>query len=315
MIPVQDVIRKAIELTEPEILKEPDRLIDLMEDLQPEDKESRTWIHRIYSDSLGNLLYQAYLTKADSQDQIWQSVRNYLDRKLSLKEEARDQAARIFISAFTGEKEPVLPPFQGKSSPRGRTAGEPSARATLEAARRAEAENIIQAVKLYNSIHDGSSYEVEARKRLGKIYEIYPEMAFRNYLRAAELEDIQACYKVGCMYENGEGTGKDYIKAADFYSMAGEKGGHMDALHRLADLYYNGNGVRKDYQKAFELYMRSAGKGNAESMRSLGRMYENGLSVSQDYHKAGEWYAKAADHGLKDALIDLHHIRTGRNQE
>src|SRR5262249_28758259 len=81
--------------------------------------------------------------------------------------------------------------------------------------------------------------------------------------------------------------------------------GDASAMYRLGLLYEMGQGVAQDYDKAREWFEKAAAKGDGEAMYSLGRFYETGKGVARDYVKAREWYEKAADKGDQRAKTNL----------
>jgi len=87
---------------------------------------------------------------------------------------------------------------------------------------------------------------------------------FETVKQAAEQGDVQAQFKLGLMYDEGQGVAQDYVEAV------------------------------KWYQKA-------AGQGDADAQFKFGVCYERGKGVTQDYAKAVEWYTKAAEQGHEDA--------------
>src|SRR5690349_14435704 len=69
------------------------------------------------------------------------------------------------------------------------------------------------------------------------------------------------------------------------------------ATYVLGVRYAEGNGVSQDYLKAAELYRKAADRGYAPAQYSLAYLYENGLGVTQDLAEALSWYRKAAEQG------------------
>jgi len=56
---------------------------------------------------------------------------------------------------------------------------------------------------------------------------------------------------IGYLYFRGEGIGRDYKQAVQYYKMAIEQGS-ADARVRLAEMYRDGIGVVKDNQQALK---------------------------------------------------------------
>ncbi|MDY5520204.1 tetratricopeptide repeat protein [Campylobacter lanienae] len=74
-------------------------------------------------------------------------------------------------------------------------------------------------------------------------------------------------------------------------------GGDMDACFYLGKLYDNGEGVTQNYQKAAELWKKACDGGNPSACGALGTLYEGGKGLRQDYAIAKEYFGKACDLG------------------
>ncbi|MBQ7544836.1 MAG: SEL1-like repeat protein [Synergistaceae bacterium] len=123
---------------------------------------------------------------------------------------------------------------------------------------------------------------------------------FFAVLDKAQHGDVNAQFEVGRMYAEGDGTEKNYTKAAEWYQKAAMRK-HDMAQNNLGDLYRFGNGVRQDFDKAREWYEKAASRNNQYALYNLGTMYEAGEGVRQDFAKAQEYYEKAASRGHEDA--------------
>lgn len=126
----------------------------------------------------------------------------------------------------------------------------------------------------------------------GKVMELYKKAADRGNRAGAG--------RIGCMYINGWGTGKNYEEAAKWLLLADENGDKEQA-EWLAYFYMNGIGVAKDYEKALPLLQIGAEKQEPWSLCKLGYLYENGYAVRQDPEEALKWYEAAQKAGSKDA--------------
>jgi TPR repeat protein len=76
------------------------------------------------------------------------------------------------------------------------------------------------------------------------------------------------------------------VKAAEGYAKYQFKLGHM---------YDNGNGVEKNYKEAVKWYRLAAEQGNSNAQTNLGVMYEFGNGVEKNYKEAVKWYRLAAE--------------------
>lgn len=114
------------------------------------------------------------------------------------------------------------------------------------------------------------------------------------YRKAAEQGNAEAQWRLGWIYEDGEGVPQDYAEAAVWYRKAAEQG-NAEAQWRLGTVYDRGEGVPQDYSQAAVWYRKAAEKGNAGAQLSLGLLFEDGHGVPQDYAQAAIWLHKAAE--------------------
>lgn len=122
--------------------------------------------------------------------------------------------------------------------------------------------------------------------------------AFYWFERAARQGSVSAQYALGDMFERGLGIRRDYVRAAEWFRMAGGLGHHVEAQYAMGDLYFFGRGVAHNYDDALRWYQRAARQGQPAAQYVLGAMYERGWGVKRDAIKAYVWYKRAA----KDVL-------------
>jgi tetratricopeptide (TPR) repeat protein len=127
--------------------------------------------------------------------------------------------------------------------------------------------------------------------------EIYRECANRG--------DAIAAYKLGEMYEQGQGVKKDDNIALSWYNKAARLG-DADMQYRAGVKYYDAG----DYKQAVELFFDAAKGGQRDAQINLGKMHEQGRGVKKDVATAFKWYYEAAKRGDKDA-----HYALGRMYE
>ena len=125
--------------------------------------------------------------------------------------------------------------------------------------------------------------------------------AILAYLKRAEQGDADAQYKLGEMYEEGNGVPKNGEKAAEWYGNAADQG-HALAQAALGALYLQGIAVPKDEAKGFEWVQKSAVQGYGIAQFALGLAYANGRGVPQNFILAYSWFNLAAESGNMDAL-------------
>jgi len=135
--------------------------------------------------------------------------------------------------------------------------------------------------------------------------------AFEWFQKAAEQGHATAQYKLGAMYDNGEGVTIDFIEAEKWYKKAACQGVSV-AQSRLGSLYYYGRGVQINRAEAKRLCLQvreriviDAQKGNVDCQLSLGWMYSEGCGMRRNYSKSMAWYQKAANQGCAVAQNNL----------
>lgn len=113
----------------------------------------------------------------------------------------------------------------------------------------------------------------------------------------AKKGSAEALYKIGRMFEAGQGSLKaDMKKALTCYEKAAAKN-NAAAMNHLAGMYMTGQGVEADIDKALELYKKSAELGNSDAMCNMGMLEEKGLINGANLAKAEDWYHRAAEAG------------------
>jgi localization factor PodJL len=77
------------------------------------------------------------------------------------------------------------------------------------------------------------------------------------------------------------------------------------AQYRLGILYETGQGVPADRQAAQAWYTLSAHLGNVQAMHNLGVMLSQGIAGAPDFVGAIAWFSSAAEHGVRDSQYNL----------
>ena len=124
--------------------------------------------------------------------------------------------------------------------------------------------------------------------------EYFFKMLYENLKNQVDKGDANAQFKLGYMYDKGQGIKQDYQKAFELYTKSAKQGNDK-AQFNLGTLYRLGHGVERDVKKTVKWYTKSAKQGNPDAQNELGFLYEAGKSVKQDYKKALKWYTKAAE--------------------
>ena len=126
---------------------------------------------------------------------------------------------------------------------------------------------------------------------------------------AAAKEDPEAIYRLGLMYENGEGVAQDYGTSFNYFKTAADKG-HEDAWINLGIDYLIGRGTARDYSQA-DYWLEKAAKAEKSAAQAiLGDLYCNGWGVPTDYTTAAYWYEKAVQGGSLEAKEKLAQLRS-----
>ena len=119
-----------------------------------------------------------------------------------------------------------------------------------------------------------------------------------------EKGNVEAMYKLGNLYYEGEGVNQNYEEAVKYFRMAANKG-DADALDMLGDCYKNGEGVPQNYEEAVKYYKLAAEKKNKYSLNSLGLCYLNGTGVSKNYEEAKKYFKLAGENGNSSGYNNL----------
>lgn len=156
------------------------------------------------------------------------------------------------------------------------------------------------------------------------------------------MNDVNALYNLGIIYENGFGIEKDYAKSLEYYLKVKQFGilwnikndleridkliklpqeickleklandGDSKAANKLGLTYKNGiklelqYTISPDYTKAREYFERAVELNNTAALVNLGELYENGLSVNKDYYTARCYYERAVELNNSQAFTRL----------
>ena len=128
--------------------------------------------------------------------------------------------------------------------------------------------------------------------------------AMKEYRPLAERGNAEAQYRVGRMYEFGQGVPQDKAKGIAWVRKAAEQN-HADAQQELGVVYATGDGVKQDDVQAVEWFRKAATQGDATAQYNLGLLYAKGQGVQKDYAEAITWWRKAAAQGNADAQFKL----------
>lgn len=152
-----------------------------------------------------------------------------------------------------------------------------------------------------------------------EVWELYNQatggdaQALKALEQAAAQGNVNAQFRLGAMYENGEGVPRDYARARRWYEKAAAQGNGWAQIC-LGVLYAEGHGVRQDYAQARAWFEKAAAQGEGdlpgdwaapEAQYHLGMLDAGGLGGAQDYAQARQRYEFAAISGDPDAQYRL----------
>ncbi|TXT24626.1 MAG: Sel1 domain-containing protein repeat-containing protein [Gallionellaceae bacterium] len=118
--------------------------------------------------------------------------------------------------------------------------------------------------------------------------------AFDEFRELALNGDAAAQYRLGLMYDKGEGVARDERQAVSWYIRAA---GQDDtrAQFAIAEMYSEGRGVQRDDKQAARWYLEAAGHGFPKAQLTVGLMYAKGAGLPQDLVQAYKWLSLAGD--------------------
>ena len=107
-------------------------------------------------------------------------------------------------------------------------------------------------------------------------------------------------FKVGSIYDSGNGAPSSSEKAKKYYKMAAEQG-YAEAQNSLGSMLQ----AEKNYTEAKSWYELAAAQNHPMATNSLGYLYDLGLGVPQDRNKGFELYSRSANLGWSEAMWSL----------
>jgi len=128
--------------------------------------------------------------------------------------------------------------------------------------------------------------------------------AIKEYRPLAERGNAEAQYRIGRMYEFGQGYSQDKAQGIAWSRKAAAQN-HADAQQELGFIYATGDGVKQDDVLAVAWFRKAATHGDATAQYNLGLLYAKGQGVEKDYAQAIAWWRKAATQGNADAQFKL----------
>ena len=133
--------------------------------------------------------------------------------------------------------------------------------------------------------------------------------AVKFLTQAAEKGQAVAQYRLGTLYERGQGVPTDAAKAAHFYELAANQG-NRKAMHNLAVSFASGTARGKNMAEAARWFAKAAALGLSDSQFNLAVLYERGDGVPQSLLDAYKWYSIAAASGDTESKSRLAVLQT-----
>ena len=133
----------------------------------------------------------------------------------------------------------------------------------------------------------------------------FPE-AVKFLTQAAEKGQAVAQYRLGTLYERGQGVPADATKAVHWYELAANQG-NRKAMHNLAVAYAGG---KKNMAEAARWFAKAAALGLSDSQFNLAVLYERGDGVPQSLVDAFKWYSIAATAGDTESKARIAVLQT-----
>lgn len=161
-------------------------------------------------------------------------------------------------------------------------------------------QDLEKAMEWYQKTYDcHGTVAGDAANQIGRLYYLdgnYEE-AFGWQCKGVEEGCMDAMFNLAGLYRDGEGVGKDYDKAIEWYEKVYRLHGEMAGLaaNMIGMIYCD---EQDDAEKAFDWALKGAEEGFDAAMSNLGGMYRRGHGVKKNLDKAIEWYQKAYElHG------------------
>ena len=105
--------------------------------------------------------------------------------------------------------------------------------------------------------------------------------AIKEYRPLAERGNAEAQYRIGRMYEFGQGYPQDKAQGITWIRKAAAQN-HADAQQELGFIYASGNGVKRDDAQAIDWWRKAATQGNEDAQLKLAVVYHTGQGAAKD---------------------------------
>lgn len=127
------------------------------------------------------------------------------------------------------------------------------------------------------------------KHQTGNGCEVSVEKAIGLYKQAARMGSAAACFRLGCIFMNGEAINQKL--AADYFAQ-GANLGHVASMFNLALMHERGLGIKRDVKKAVEFYQHAASRGDKQASQKLEKL---AMLRSEPKPSMGNAFAKSRE--------------------
>ena len=124
-----------------------------------------------------------------------------------------------------------------------------------------------------------------------------PERPLESLRKTADQGNAQAQYRLGEMYDNGEGVAADDTEAVKWYRKAAEQG-HPGAQWQLGYIYEYGSGVAVDNVESIKWFRKASEQGHGIAQFELAMRYHTGKGTAKDSVEAYKWVLLSQTNGI-----------------
>jgi hypothetical protein len=173
----------------------------------------------------------------------------------------------------------------------------PSCRATLPP----DADKLFDdAMELYKLVKSGTaSWDVLTKSQQRKM-----DTVLLLLREAADQGHALSQFRIGVMYDKGQGVAKNAVESARWFHMAANQG-FRDAQFILGCIYQWGDGVEKNYAQSNFWLHKAAEQNDPGAQYGLYLIYKEGIGVKPNQVEAVAWCRKAAHQGYETAQYCL----------
>ncbi|KAL0246940.1 hypothetical protein GEMRC1_008146 [Eukaryota sp. GEM-RC1] len=128
--------------------------------------------------------------------------------------------------------------------------------------------------------------------------------AFALFQESANMNNVEAIFKLGNCYYLGLGVAKNLNLAAEYFKNAAELG-HVFGMVNVGYCYYWGEGLLENKKEAFDWFKKAADLNNSEAMYWLSFSYRHHSGLTQNRSKGIRWLKLSAKFGNARAMNAL----------